>query len=904
MGKLHAAAEAGDLALVRKLLDKGADVNAKDWRHQNSTPLHLAACYGHTDVARLLLERGAEADAPSDDQHRAYTPLHGAAVKGHAEVAKLLLERGAKPDVGNIYNLPLYMFAQRGDLALVKLLLDKGARVDGIGEQNPLSAAFGRGHVEVVAVLLARGASGASRCLPVAARSGHLAMVRLLLDNGADANAGAEGFSALHWAVLGDHAAVAELLMDRGADVSAEGGMGLSPLGVAAFHHHIAMVRLLLDRGADCPLMHKAAFYGQTELIRRQFYVEGTDVNARGAAGYAPLHFAALSGHAEVIDLLLTRGADVRACADVLFRATPLHLAALGGHAEVVALLLAKGADANDMDVHGQTALHGAVRSGRADLVELLLDHGADANATTGPDLPKLLADKRANAGAEDSQTALNLAVRSGRADLAELLLKSGANANATAKDGQTVLHDAVRSGSADLVKLLQDHGADLNAKGAPGLSPLNVAATARDVAMVALLLDLGADCPAMHKAAFAGQADVIKRLFYEGADVKAKDAAGQTALHYAALNGHAEASALLLARDADVKAKDSRGQTALHFAVSDGRADLVRLLREHGAEADAQDQAGLTPRLLAAASGLAEELGLLEDGDRPAGADTAHIKHLPGQSRFWRCPACGAVLPKRDSPGASPDAIVVGLVTCGGCNRTYPYDAVYGGDYDLPEVELNCPHCAVHLRGPAQELLGGPCPACGQQLDMAGGTPPAVASVAATAAEAPAEPAEHGVPAECETASLAAASLKQIFDEYYGPASAARTTCGCAGGLVVVAGIALWSHNRAGMAILTMVVVLTLDVLVWRRRAAPHNRRARERVRELEQGHGLSRQDSFDLLYSPVTGIREHCDVFQAFVTAVWRAGADSGQAEAVGSAPESACQEPGQGTDADTLS
>ena len=92
-------------------------------------------------------------------------------------------------------------------------------------------------------------------------------------------------------------------------------------------------------------------------------------------------------------------------------------------------------------------------------------------------------------------------------------------------------------------------------------------------------------------------------------------------------------------------------------------------------------------------------------------------ITYLSGNSHFWRCPNCRAILQKRGSPGLSPGAFVTGMVTCGGCNRTYSHSAVYGGDYDMPEVELNCPHCSTHLRGPKDDLLGGPCPACNRPL-------------------------------------------------------------------------------------------------------------------------------------------------------------------------------------------
>jgi hypothetical protein len=105
---------------------------------------------------------------------------------------------------------------------------------------------------------------------------------------------------------------------------------------------------------------------------------------------------------------------------------TPLHVAALTGHKDIAELLLAKGADVNAKSNGGLTPLHQAAYHGHKDLAELLLSKGADVNAKANHD-----------------ETPLFLAAGTGHKDVAELLLDKGADVNSKAKDGAMSLHQA-----------------------------------------------------------------------------------------------------------------------------------------------------------------------------------------------------------------------------------------------------------------------------------------------------------------------------------------------------------------------------------------------------------------------------------------------------------------------------
>jgi hypothetical protein len=122
--KLLRAAGDGNIETVRRLLDKGEDVNATD-KIVRSTPLHRAAEQGRTEVVALLLDRGAEVNARAS---YSMTPLHIAAARGQVEVAALLLDRGADPNAKDDGGeTPGQLAIENGHDALTKLLTSRGS---------------------------------------------------------------------------------------------------------------------------------------------------------------------------------------------------------------------------------------------------------------------------------------------------------------------------------------------------------------------------------------------------------------------------------------------------------------------------------------------------------------------------------------------------------------------------------------------------------------------------------------------------------------------------------------------------------------------------------------------------------------------------------------------------------
>jgi hypothetical protein len=117
--ELFKALGRGDVKEVRKLLEKGANVNAKDiygW-----TPLHAAASSGHVDVVTLLIEKGADVNAK--EIFYGWTPLHWAIINGYVDVARLLIEKGADPNLRNRDGkTPIDLAREKGYMDIVRLL--------------------------------------------------------------------------------------------------------------------------------------------------------------------------------------------------------------------------------------------------------------------------------------------------------------------------------------------------------------------------------------------------------------------------------------------------------------------------------------------------------------------------------------------------------------------------------------------------------------------------------------------------------------------------------------------------------------------------------------------------------------------------------------------------------------
>jgi ankyrin repeat protein len=331
---------------------------------------------------------------------------------------------------------------------------------------------------------------------------------------------------------------------------------------------------------AQAPSTIADAAQAKNAAAVKAFLEAGADVNASTGDGMTALHWAALSGDAELASMLIVAGANVGATSRI-GGYTPLHLAAQVGHAGVIAPLVAAGAEVGAATATGATALMHASHSGNADAVRILIENGADPNV-------KEIA---------NGQTPLMFAAASDRVDVVKLLIARGADLHATSR-------------VEDLSALTMSAEVDQN--GVPAQAP---AAQRGDVPGVTRpfnyneLIGKHGGLSALHFAARQGALATAEALLAAGADVNQRCAGDRTTpLVMAAINGHFDLASYLLDQGADPNLVSEGGMFPLYAVINTqwqprsfypqpraylqqktGYLDLMKKLLDQGADPNAR---------------------------------------------------------------------------------------------------------------------------------------------------------------------------------------------------------------------------------------------------------------------------------------------------------------------------
>lgn len=274
----------------------------------------------------------------------------------------------------------------------------------------------------------------------------------------------------------GDTAAVSAVI-NAGADVNCREVNGVSAMSLAVESGNAGTVKFLIDSGYRIDhkidrFLHQSAAMNRVDMIEilRSGYPE-KDLNSRDLSNQTALHIAAINGHAETLQFLVSIGCDPDVEDDNKW--TPLHHASYHGHVKAVEILLRHGSMFANKVVTNQnkTPFDLALQRNHSTLYDALHSGEVLQRAALTGDVAavkKCLTEGAANVNGRDQNgwTALHRAAFKGRIECVKVLVSHGAEVDAVDDSGYAPLHRAVEVGHRAVALYLMAHGAKANLKG------------------------------------------------------------------------------------------------------------------------------------------------------------------------------------------------------------------------------------------------------------------------------------------------------------------------------------------------------------------------------------------------------------------------------------------------------
>uniref|UniRef100_A0A3B4FEI9 Uncharacterized protein n=1 Tax=Pundamilia nyererei TaxID=303518 RepID=A0A3B4FEI9_9CICH len=238
------------------------------------------------------------------------------------------------------------------------------------------------------------------------------------------------------------------------------------------------------------PPLFTAAQHGHADIIQLLAH-KGADINAQAGDGASPLYEASKNGHVSAVEALLTLKADANRTTKTGL--LPLHVAVQNNHARVVSMLIPVTSRIR-VQRCGISPLHIAAERNRDEIMELLIEAGFDINAKLSQDWSRIYEDHRS--------TALYFSVYNGNLEATEMQLVAGANPNL---DVFNPLLIAVQLGWVDIAALLLRYSADVSAQVStqPSSFPSAIMLSMDTLPVLKLLLGHGCDAQSCFECSY-----------------------------------------------------------------------------------------------------------------------------------------------------------------------------------------------------------------------------------------------------------------------------------------------------------------------------------------------------------------------------------------------------------------
>ncbi|MBI9067828.1 MAG: ankyrin repeat domain-containing protein [Salinivirgaceae bacterium] len=428
---------------IKDIIEKGADVNAKDRFGQSVLYLYTLHTKGTAETVQYLISKGADVNEQVNRGKRELLISNTfSSTIVNQPVLDVLLK--AKPDL----NLKNY----------------KGQNIFGTLAKKQLTdtAVLCR----LISQLIAAGADvnivdkdGMTPLMHfVKSNNFQLSPLLTLIDAGADLHVRDKyKNTALDYTITELNPTTSEEenpydvvlgLVQKMDSVSFIGG--LSPFTWAASKGYVEIVRLCIEKGVD------------VNSINGDRYSDFT----------TPLIYASVGGHVEVVKLLIQANANVNKASSA-HHYTPLIFAAHHGNLEVVKLLIASKANINAKTKNGDMAVSFAINEGHEEIAKLLIHYVKtdakllnlcllDAVVESSPTLVKWLIDANANVNTKrsDGYTPLIIAVIGLNTEIVKMLIDAKVDVNFTTPDGASALDQAKENGNKEIIEILKNAGA------------------------------------------------------------------------------------------------------------------------------------------------------------------------------------------------------------------------------------------------------------------------------------------------------------------------------------------------------------------------------------------------------------------------------------------------------------